>query len=143
MGVEENRVLGQRVVSEIWSKGNLAVADEILAANFVQHRPPPDIPPTRDGYKQWATAFRTAFPDLASLGNDIIAEGDKVVVRWTVSGTHNGDFMGTPASGNRMTATGISVFRVVGGKIGEDWTEFDAMGMMRQIGAMPSQSPGS
>jgi steroid delta-isomerase-like uncharacterized protein len=76
--------------------------------------------------------FRRAFPDYRDTVHDIVAEGDKVVVRWTLNGTHEGDFLGTQATGKRVTTSGISIFRLADGKITDDWTVIDMAGLMRQ-----------
>ena len=83
--------------------------------------------------------MRAAFPDAVLSVEELIAEGDKVAVRADFTGTHRGEFMGLPASGNRVTATGISFYTVVDSKITEHWEQFDAMGLMEQLGANPSQ----
>ena len=81
--------------------------------------------------------MRATFPDMVVSTNDMIAEGDKVVSRWTGTGTHQGEFMGIPSTGNKVTVTGIGIDRLVDGKIVEHWEQFDTMGMMQQIGAIP------
>ena len=82
--------------------------------------------------------YRTAFPDMRITIEDQVAEGDKVVTRWTASGTHQGDLMGIDPTGRRATVTGITIDRISGGKVEETWTNFDAMGMMQQLGVIPS-----
>lgn len=86
--------------------------------------------------KQTIQAMQAAFPDMSSTEEDIIAEGDKVVVRRTLRGTHKGDFMGIPASGKPINVSGVWLAHLTGGKIKEQWVYFDVMGMLRQIGAM-------
>jgi steroid delta-isomerase-like uncharacterized protein len=137
MSTEENKALVRRFDEEVWGKGNLAVADELLATNFVLHAPPPEVAPDLEGYKQWVSTARTAFPDLQTTIEDMIAEGDKVVTRWTVRGTHKGEIMGIAPTGKQVTMTGISIDRIEGGKIVEEWNEMDMLGMMQQLGAVP------
>ena len=89
--------------------------------------------------KQMIGMMRGIFPDLVLSTEDLIAEGDKVVLRWSATGTHQGGFMGVPATGNKVTVTGIGIDRIEGGRIVEHWEQFDAMGMMQQMGAIPSE----
>ncbi len=90
-----------------------------------------------DAFKQLVTLYRTAFPDFRVPIEDLVAEGDRVVVRWTARGTHQGELMGNAPSGNRMAVTGILIDRVSGGKIEEEWVDYDTLHLMQQIGAVP------
>jgi predicted ester cyclase len=81
--------------------------------------------------------YRTAFPDLQIPIEDVIAEGDRVVTRWTTRGTHQGELMGAAPTGNQLTVTGILIDRVSGGKIEEEWVDYDTLHLMQQIGAVP------
>ncbi len=137
MGAEENKALVRRL-QEAWDKGNLDVLDELLAPNFVDHNPMPGLPADRAGQKQRMTLFRAAFPDLKTTVEDLVAEGDKVVLRGTARGTHKGEFQGMAPTGKQVAVQGIFIGRVVGGKLVETWEQFDAMGLMQQLGAMPS-----
>ncbi len=83
--------------------------------------------------------YRSAFPDTQITIEDQLAEGDMVATRWTARGTHQGELMGVPPSGNRVEVAGITISRIEGGKIEEDWDNYDALGMMQQIGAIPEQ----
>jgi steroid delta-isomerase-like uncharacterized protein len=137
---EENKSIARRVLEEVFSgQGDLEVADELFAPNFVGHDPasPEDIRGP-DGVKQFAGMYRNAFPDVQMSVEDQVAEGDMVVTRWIASGTHQGDFMGIAPTRNRVTVAGTSIERVVDGKIEETWDNYDALGMMQQIGAIPS-----
>ena len=118
------------------------VADELLTDNFVNHRTPPGIPPDRAGYKQWGAIFRAAFPDQKQVADDIVAEADKVAIRWSSRATHKGEFMGIAPTGKRIALTGITMIRIVGGKCVEDWTEFDALGLIQQLGIVPPPGQG-
>lgn len=135
---EANKALARRLIEDFWGKGNFDVADEIMGLNYVNYNPPPGIPVDRDGYKEWGAMFRSGFPDQQAVAEEIIAEGDRVVTRWSTSGTHQGEFMGIPATGKRINVSGITIVRVVDGLIIEDWTEMDAMGMMQQLGVIPA-----
>ena len=137
MSTEENKALVRRFIEEVWSKGNLAVIDKLLATNFVLHDPPPGVTPDLEGYKQWVSMTRTGLPNLHSTIEDLIAEGDKVASRWTASGMHKGELMGIAPTGKQVTVTGISIDRIVGGKIAEEWGKMDMLGMMQQLGVVP------
>ena len=133
---EENKALVRRFYEEIWNKGNLAAADELLAANFVNHSFP-EIPKGPEGFKQVFKMWRSGFPDLQMTVEDMVAEGDKVACRLTSRATHKGEFMGIAATGKQVTSTSISIQRVAGGKLVESWVEMDRLGMMQQIGVIP------
>ena len=132
-----NKAISSRVNEEIFSEGNLAVADEVLAASYVDHNAPPGFPPGVEGFKGQFTMYRTAFPDLRIVVDDMIAEDDKVVTRWTASGTHQGELMGMAPTGKEVTVQGIAIDRIVDGKIVEHWDVFDQLGMMQQLGMIP------
>ena len=140
MSTEENKALNRRFFEEFWDQKNLAVADELLAPNYVDHTPgsPPGLPPGPEGFKQFASVFMTAFPDLRLTLEDQIAEGDTVVTRWTSYGTHTGSLMGIPPTGKSITVTGITITRIPDGKATETWTNFDMLGLLQQIGVVPA-----
>jgi steroid delta-isomerase-like uncharacterized protein len=139
MATDQNKALARRFIEELFNRGNTSAADEILALDFVEHEQlPPGIPNNREGVKVLATMLRSAFPDLKATIEDTIAEGDKVVIRMTWSGTHKGEFMGVPATGKRVSIGVIDVIRMDGGKFVEHWGQMDSMGMMQQIGAIPA-----
>jgi len=134
----ENKTLVRRWFKEVWSKGNLAVADQIVATNFANHDPAGPMPePGREGLKKHVTAYRTAFPDLTFTIDDALAEGNKVTVRWTSRGTHKGVVMGIAPTGRQFTIAGISVVRITSGKVAESWVTWDTLGMLQQLGAVP------
>jgi steroid delta-isomerase-like uncharacterized protein len=137
---EENKDLARRFMEEAYNKGNVDFIDEVVASDYVAHDPntPEGTGGGADGAKRFVEMYRSAFPDLRMTVEDLIAEGDKVVARWTAHGTHQGVLMGIPPSGNRVEVTGISVDRIEGGKFVEGWSNYDALGMMQQIGAVPS-----
>ena len=134
MSVEERKAIFRRIVEEGFNKGNLAIVDELVATNHVNHADNVHGP---EEYKQFITMYRTAFPDLHMTIEDQIAEGDKVVNRWTSRGTHKGNLMGIPPTGKQITMTGMYVAQIVGGKIVQEWGNFDALGMMQQLGVGP------
>jgi steroid delta-isomerase-like uncharacterized protein len=138
---EENKVVVGRFFQEVWNEGKLHTVDELLAADFVDHRAPAGLPPGPEGTKAFLGSYRNAFPDMQTNIEDQIAERDKVVTRYTVRGTHQGDLvMGNqriPPSGNRVEVTGINIDRLERGELIESWSEFDALGMMQQLGIIP------
>jgi steroid delta-isomerase-like uncharacterized protein len=134
----ENEALVRRLLEEAYNQGNLAVGDELLAANCIFYTPAPIQGIA--GWKQYATAFLTAFPDdLQVTIDDIFSAGDRVVARWTAQGTHRGPLRGIPPSGSQVTWLGIAVYTLSEGKIAEVWGLNDALGIMRQIGAIPTK----
>jgi steroid delta-isomerase-like uncharacterized protein len=134
---ENGKALARRFTEDLWDKGDFAVADEILASDFVDHDPVSGQRPGLAGYREMVGAFRAAFPDLRVKNEDVITEEDKVVARWTAHGTQSGRLMDIPPTGKQVTLKGIDVFRVKGGKIVERWGEFDALGLFNQLGAIP------
>jgi steroid delta-isomerase-like uncharacterized protein len=122
---EKHKALVRRFHEEVWNEGNVAAVDEFMAAEYVDYSIPSGLPPGTEGLKQAITTYRTAFPDLKATLDDIFAEGDRVAYRWSTRGTHLGDWLGIPPTGNHMAATGISIFRIAGGKVVEGWTSMD------------------
>ncbi len=133
---EQNKALDRRFFEAISNK-NLDALDKLVAADVVNHELPPGLPPGLDGTKAFLGMFTSAFPDLTFTIEDQIAEGDRVVTRWTSTGTHNGELMGIPATGKQVTITGLDINRFSGGKSVEHWAQFDQMGMMQQLGIVP------
>lgn len=136
MSAHENKALARRGIEEVFGRGNFAVADEVYANDFVGHAPPDEIKGP-EGVKPFASMFRSAFPDLQFTIEDQIAEGDKVVTRWTARGTHEGEFQGIAPTGKQVTITGITIQRIAGGRIVEGWTNRDDLGMLLQLGVVP------
>ncbi len=137
MSEAENKTIAERFNEDVWGRGDEAALEELLAPDFVDHGALPGQTPDREGHKQILAAFRSAFPDLSVTTDDIIAEGDKVVSRWTARGTHEGELMGIAPTGKEVTITGIDVLRIAEGKVVERWAEYDALGMMQQLGVVP------
>ncbi len=113
------------------------VLDEIFAPEFVDHTVVPGQAPGVEGLKQFFAMMGAGFPDFRAVVEDVIAEGDKVAIRFTFNGTHQGEFMDIPPTGRRVTMSGIDILRVVDGKVVELWGQEDVLGMMRQLGAVP------
>lgn len=137
MSTEENKALIRRFVDEAQSQGNIGAVDQFLITDFVDHSALFGMPPTREGVKQLFTMLRTAFPDLHATIHDQIAEGNKVVTRKTLSGTHQGELMGIPATGKQVAIDVIDILQIAGGKITDHWTVVDQLGLMQQLGVIP------
>ena len=134
----DSKEIVRRVATEPWT-GNYAVIDELVAGDYVGHDPA--LPePTRgpEGVKQFYDEFRAAYPDASLTIEAQLAEGDYVTTRWTGRGTQQGELMGIPATGKQVTVSGITISRLAGGKIAEEWTAWDTLGMMQQLGAIPA-----
>jgi steroid delta-isomerase-like uncharacterized protein len=141
---EQNKAIARRAL-EVFNSGNLDELDDLVSANAVDHdtqNPNADIGGP-EGVKRSVSMYRAAFPDLRITLEDQIAEGDKVVTRWTATGTQDGDLPGLPASGKTSTVTGIGIDRIADGKIAEAWTNWDTLGMMQQLGAVPAGAAAS
>ena len=134
MSTEEIRGIIRCWIDEVWKKGDLDAVNEIFAADFVFHYAGTQGKPDREGYKEAVTDLVAPFADVHAAVEDVIMEGDKVVLRWTWGGTHTGEFWGIPPTGRQVAVTGISILRIVGGKIVEEWGEMDNMGLMAQLG---------
>lgn len=134
----QNEAIVRRVVEEVWNAGNLGVLDELYAADYVDHAAEPGQAQGVAGVEQSVTMFRTAFPDMGLTINDLVAEGDTVVTRFTASGTHQAEFAGIPPTGNTVEVSGIIISRIADGKIVEEWENFDEVGLLTQLGAMPA-----
>ncbi len=126
MSAEENKALVRREQQELWNHtGNLDAAEQLYAAEQAE------------AARQEAADYRRGFPDVANTIEDLIAEGDKVVARWRSRGTHQGEYMDIPPTGKEVEVTGITLYRIQGGKIAEAWNVEDKIGLLRQIGAFP------
>jgi len=115
----------------------LAVVDKYYAPDFVFHSGAGDL--NLEQYRQVATIYPKAFPDIDSTVEDIVAEGDRVAFRYTWRGTHQGEFMGVAPTGKKVSILGITIVRIAGGKIAETWALDDTLGLMQQLGAIPGQ----
>lgn len=136
MPADENKAIVRRFFSEVVNERNLAVADDLVARDFIEHSALPGLPPGRDGFKQFLTMLATAFPDLHVTIEDILTDRDKVVVRLTIRGTHRGELMGMPPTNKPATWSGIDIIRIANGKMVERWGERDLLRLMEQLGAL-------
>lgn len=135
--LEQNKAIVRRAIEEGWNPANLAVIDELYAADFIFHQESGDTVRGLDSFKIWITTIHGAFPDIRYQIEAMYAEGDKVATRYTVRGTHRGDFRGLPATGKTFDLTGHLIHRVVAGKKTEGWGIWDTLGLMTQLGVIP------
>lgn len=134
--LDANKQLILRFYDELWNEGNLDVADELVAADYVRHDlRPGEAPSGPEGQKDVARRFRAAFPDIRLEVEAIVAEGDLVVARWTISGTHSGRWGDVAPTGRNVQFTGVNFFRIADGKIAEIWNVRDDLGLREQLGA--------
>ena len=117
MSLEENKAVARRFNDELWNKGNVGIIDELMADNLVAH----SSSRNRDGFKQWAKQVDEFWPERTFTIEQMVAEGDTVVLRWTGVFTHTKEVMGIAPTGKKLKWIGISMYRIVDGKIAEDW----------------------
>ena len=134
---EANKAIIRRY-RQAHNQNDMAALDEIVAADIISHSHLPNVPAGREGGKMVHQGSLAAFPDGQTTTDDLIAEGDKVVERFTLVGTHKGEFLGIPATGKQVRVTGMSIFRIANGKIVEHWGENDGMGLLMQLGVLPA-----
>ena len=137
MSARENKTTVRRFVDEVQSGGNIDAIDELCSPEFVNHSAPPGVPSNCEGVKQLTAMFRQAFPDSYFTVEDMVAEGDKVATRKTFHGTHQGEFMGIPPTGQQVSIGLIDIVRIAGGQVVEHWSMVDNLGMMQQLGVIP------
>jgi steroid delta-isomerase-like uncharacterized protein len=136
MSAEENKALAQRF-EDMLSTGNLELVDELCAPDFAAYMPGVLAPLDREGWKEFARPFVNGFSDRQLMVDGVVAEGDQVVVRHTISGRHTGNFQGIPPTDRRVEVAAMGWFRLSDGKIVEHWTVLDLLGVMQQLGAVP------
>ena len=135
--IEKNKSIASQFYSDVINKGDTVIMKLIMAENFIDHNAAPNLPKGIEGFKQFLTMVGTAFPDVQVKIEEIITEGDKVVVRLTINGTQTGVLMGNiPPSGKHAVWTGIDILKIENGKITERWSQRDLLGLMKQIGAV-------
>jgi predicted ester cyclase len=137
--VEENKSIVLRFHDLVLSEGTMDVADELFTRDYIDHAPLPDQAPDLSGAKWKWVAVRAAIASLRVNTEDLVAEGDRVAARWTLEGTHQGDLLGIPPTGKRLHVGGLSIYRLAGGKIAEQWERGDKLGTLQQLGVIPAQ----
>jgi steroid delta-isomerase-like uncharacterized protein len=136
--------LARRFYEDVMTRGDLAAVDELLTADFVDHEEgPPGTPEGIEGVKFFVTTFREAFPDLQVTIEDTIESGDRLAIRATMRGTHDGELMGVPPSGRSVELGMIDIVRVEGDRVAEHWGATDNLSLMQQIGAIPEEAAAS
>jgi steroid delta-isomerase-like uncharacterized protein len=142
---EKNVALVQRFYEEVFTAGkmNITAIDQYLADNFVGHDLPSGLN-GREGYKKFVGMFAASFSDTTQIeAHEMISNGDKIVVRWSSTGSHTGEFMGIPATRQRIRVKGIDIFRLAEGKIVDLWQEMDLLGILQQVSILPPSGTDS
>lgn len=136
----QNMEIVRRAVEEVWNRGNFAVVDELAARDVIAHGlSPNDGIHGPEGIKQFYEMLRAAFLDIRFTIDGQIADGDKVVTRWTAQATHHDPFQGVPPTGKQVRVMGVDIGRIVDGKVVECWPIVDELGLMRQLGVVPTR----
>jgi steroid delta-isomerase-like uncharacterized protein len=130
----EHKAVVRRFIGQAFNAGDLAVINELVARDYVLHVAPEVRGP--EGMQHFVAMYRTAFPDYACTVDDQIAEGDKVVTRWTARGTQRGELMGIPPTGKQVTLPGVVIDRIADGQLVETWLQADVLGMLQQLGVV-------
>jgi steroid delta-isomerase-like uncharacterized protein len=136
MSTEANKMLARRVFEEVLNGRNLNLLDELATPDYIEHNPLPGQGTGIEGIRDRYTTVFNAFDSQFAI-DDVIAEGDKVVLRWTQSGTHIGPILGMPRTGRSFRTTGIEIWRVENGKLAEHWDVVDIFGQLMQLGLLP------
>jgi steroid delta-isomerase-like uncharacterized protein len=137
---EDHKAIATRFYDGV-NAGDLSVVDELVADDFVDHEEFPGIPTDKEGVRQFFVMFRAAFPDMRMEAREVLGDGDLVSARFVFTGTHEGEFMGLPATGKRVEVEGFDMVRLRDGQVTEHWGVMDAMALMQQLGAIPEQAP--
>ena len=132
----QNKLILRRFFEELFNQGNLAAANEIVSETYLNHNAAPGEEPGRTGLTQLVAEIHHAFRDLNVMIEDQLADGDKVITRWTVTAIHQGEFAGIPATGKPIAVTAINIHRVADGQIQEGWLNWDALSFLQQVGAI-------
>jgi len=134
MSAEENKAIVRRYLDEAWNRGNVNILDEVTAPTYARYLAGLDTPLDQEAQKQRIASFHKAMPDVHLSIDDLFAEGDRVVFRITLRGTHQGTFMGAAPTGKPITVTAIDIVRMVDGKIVDHWGQMDTLGLRQQLG---------
>ncbi len=137
--LEENKAIARRMCDEFWVTGQFNGGDDLLGSDFVYHRTGDEESLDREGYKQDVMDYVNSFTDVQATVEDLVAEGDKVAVRYTWTGRHTGEFMGAPPTDKLIIFRLITILRIVDGKVVEEWEGSDMLDMERQLGLIPAE----
>jgi predicted ester cyclase len=142
MSTEDNKAILQQVI-RLQESGDLNTVDQVIAPNWVNHDP--SLPPLQgyEGFKQLTMLFRSAFPGFQTEIEDMLAEGDKVSARFRLRATNSGSFQGMPPTGKAVDVTGTGIFRIVDGKMTDNWVNLDMLGLLQQLGVVPAPGQDS
>jgi len=132
----------RRIFEDVWNRKNLNAIDDLISADYIHHDANSPAASGIDGYKQFVNYYMNAFPDAHFTIDDAFTDGQSEVTRWTVVGTHEGELAGIPRTGRRFSVTGISIARIANGKIIESWNNWDALGLMQQLGVVSAETEG-
>ena len=140
MSIQENKAMVRRICDEVWNGGQLDVVDELFSPTYIGRMPgmPSGGVKGPEGFKNLVSSFRSAFSDLNLTLEDIFAEGDKIVFRWTSRGTNDGTFNNMPPTGRKIEIMGVTIFRISNHLVQEEWEGFDSMALMQQLGVIPA-----
>lgn len=133
----EMKAIARRFIEEVWNMGNLDVANKMVADNYAHRDSVGRAKPSLEGFKEYVNLCRTAFTDLYFAIEDTFSDGNMVMIRWKSSGTHKGSLMGVQPTGKKVNVSGTTVFRISEGKIFEEWTNCDLLGLMRVLVLIP------
>jgi steroid delta-isomerase-like uncharacterized protein len=139
VSADTNKEIVRRLGIEPW-QGKLGVIDELVAPNYVGHDPAAGEQQGPEGVKEFIKSYLAGFPDGTITIDEQLAEGDLVATRWTGRGTHKGELMGVPPTGKQVTVSGITISRVKNGKVVEEWSNWDTLGLLQQLGAVPQMA---
>ena len=138
MFLEDNKAVIRAYVETVWNEKQLDRAGEVVASDFLDYAPLPGQAPGLEGAKRKWAMYLNAIPDLRVTIEDLVAEGDKVAVRRSYEGTHQGELLGIPATGKQVRVSSISIFRLAEGKIADSWEQWDRLGLLQQLGVIPA-----
>lgn len=140
MSAQENKAIARQFCEETWGKGNLAAVDELASDDFKVYYSILPAPLDREGFKSWVADTHTGFPDLQFTITDAIAQGDKVAISWTAQGIHRGEIklLNISPTEKSVSWTGIIIYRIANGKVVEERGEEDALGLLQQLGLIPT-----
>lgn len=135
---EDNKTITRHIFDEVWGAYNVNKVEQYFAPNYINHPEMPGMPKGNEGVKAQVRMFASAVSDNKHTIEDLLADGDKVVIRWSATAKQTGELVGIPATGKQFKVTAINIYRFVGGKVVEGWNEYDSLGMMQQLGAIPA-----
>ena len=141
MSTSDNKnIVRRQWFEDFWDNGNIDAANDLFTSDYALHLSGSPAPIDRDGAKEVVKMFNATFPDLKHEVNELIGEGDTIVARWTVRGTHQGEFQGIAPTGKQIVLPGTTVHHMADGKIAETWLTFDNLDLLQQLGAVPQPS---